>query len=169
MEFDFSTQVGTGISKLAPHLSPEVQDLITKMLIYNPDNRITASQTLKHAWFKELREQDRQSRATHGISTVRPPKFTDSISAYSKYSDGDKKKVGVHDLKSGPFLEGKGFSSDSGDDKGLPSIKNHPSDFSGKKGLKGSLAKKPIQYNTYKNKKKPVDQYMMSPYSKRLL
>jgi serine/threonine protein kinase len=28
------------------------------MLIYNPDNRMTASQALKHAWFKELRDQE---------------------------------------------------------------------------------------------------------------
>jgi serine/threonine protein kinase len=29
-----------------------------KMLIYNPDERHTASQILKHQFFKELREQD---------------------------------------------------------------------------------------------------------------
>jgi len=43
MEFNFPKVDGTGIIKLIPHASPEVQDLICKMLIYNPDNRITAS------------------------------------------------------------------------------------------------------------------------------
>ena len=44
MEFNFPTITeGTGIPKLVPHLSAEVIDLIQKMLIYNPDNRITAS------------------------------------------------------------------------------------------------------------------------------
>jgi renal tumor antigen len=44
MEFDFpQVAEGTGIPKLIPHVSLEVQDLIVKMLIYNPDNRITAS------------------------------------------------------------------------------------------------------------------------------
>ena len=60
MEFDFPTVAeGTGIPKLIPHVSQDAQDLIIKMLIYNPDNRITASQCLKHPWFKELREQEK--------------------------------------------------------------------------------------------------------------
>ena len=43
MEFDFPTVEGTGLVNLIPQASPEVQDLIVKLLIYNPDNRITAS------------------------------------------------------------------------------------------------------------------------------
>ena len=58
MEFNFPAVEGTGIEKLIPHASKEAQDLIVKLLVYNPDNRITASQTLKHPWFKELREQE---------------------------------------------------------------------------------------------------------------
>jgi serine/threonine protein kinase len=58
MEFNFPNVDGTGIIKLIPHASPDVQDLIVKLLVYNPDNRITASQALKHNWFKELREQE---------------------------------------------------------------------------------------------------------------
>jgi len=58
MEFNFPTVEGTGIGKLIPQASPEVVDLISKLLIYNPDNRITASLVLKHPWFKELREQE---------------------------------------------------------------------------------------------------------------
>jgi renal tumor antigen len=56
MEFNFPVVEGTGIIKLIPHASPECQDLIQKLLVYNPDNRITASQALKHPWYKELRE-----------------------------------------------------------------------------------------------------------------
>jgi serine/threonine protein kinase len=43
MEFNFPVVEGTGIIKLIPHASPDVQDLIQKLLVYNPDNRITAS------------------------------------------------------------------------------------------------------------------------------
>jgi serine/threonine protein kinase len=57
MEFDFPPTVGTGINKLLPNGSDEVKDLITKMLVYNPDNRITASKALKHPWFREIKEQ----------------------------------------------------------------------------------------------------------------
>ena len=58
MEFDFPRAEGTGISKLITHASPDVQDLIVKLLVYNPDNRITASQALKHPWFREIKEQE---------------------------------------------------------------------------------------------------------------
>lgn len=58
MEFNFPNVEGTGIPKLIPHASPEVQDLIVQLLIYNPDHRITASQALKHAWFKEMKDQE---------------------------------------------------------------------------------------------------------------
>jgi renal tumor antigen len=44
MEFNFPyVAEGTGIAKLIPHVSPEATDLIVKLLVYNPDNRITAS------------------------------------------------------------------------------------------------------------------------------
>ena len=57
MEFNFPTVAeGTGIPKLIPHVSPEAVDLIQKLLIYTPDSRITASQAIKHPWFKELRD-----------------------------------------------------------------------------------------------------------------
>jgi hypothetical protein len=32
-----------GIAKLIPHVSADAQDVIMKMLIYNPDERYTAS------------------------------------------------------------------------------------------------------------------------------
>jgi len=43
MELNFTPNEGTGFMKLIPHASEEVKDLIVKLLIYNPDNRITAS------------------------------------------------------------------------------------------------------------------------------
>lgn len=83
MEFNFPTVEGTGIAKLIPQSSPEAQDLIIKMLTYNPDNRINASTALKHPWFKELREQEfmmkQQYAGSHTQSSVRA-NFADSLS-----------------------------------------------------------------------------------------
>ena len=76
MEFNFPQVQGTGLTKLIPHASFEVQDLITKLLIYNPDNRITASSTLKHPWFRDLREQEYMLNKQYGSLTqpsVRAP------------------------------------------------------------------------------------------------
>jgi renal tumor antigen len=59
MEFDFPKVEGTGIAKLIPNVSPECREIITKMLIYNSDHRMSAGQALKLPYFKELREVDK--------------------------------------------------------------------------------------------------------------
>lgn len=58
MKLDFPPKKFVGISKLIPHVSAEAQDIILKMLIYNADDRLTASQCLKHPYFKDLRDQE---------------------------------------------------------------------------------------------------------------
>jgi hypothetical protein len=42
MEFNFPKKEGTGVAKLIPNASPEVSDIIVKLLVYNADNRMTA-------------------------------------------------------------------------------------------------------------------------------
>jgi renal tumor antigen len=42
MEFNFPKKEGTGIAKLIPHVQADIQDVITKLLIYNSDNRMSA-------------------------------------------------------------------------------------------------------------------------------
>lgn len=51
----WGVQEGTGIMKLIPHLSPEGQDLLQKLLMYNPEDRISAKQALRHPFFREIR------------------------------------------------------------------------------------------------------------------
>ena len=58
MKLEFTAKKYVGIQKLIPHASADAQDIILKMLIYNSDDRYTASQCLKHPFFKELRDQD---------------------------------------------------------------------------------------------------------------
>ena len=43
MELNFAPKKFVGISKLIPHVSQEAQDVIMKMVIYNADDRYTAS------------------------------------------------------------------------------------------------------------------------------
>lgn len=43
MEFNFQPKKFVGISKLVPHVSADAQDVIMKMVIYNSDDRFTAS------------------------------------------------------------------------------------------------------------------------------
>jgi len=43
MKLEFEPKKFVGISKLIPHVSPEAQDVILKMLTYNADDRLTAT------------------------------------------------------------------------------------------------------------------------------
>lgn len=58
MEFNFPRKEASGIANLIPHVSADAVDLISKLLVYNQEHRISAGQALKHAYFKELREAD---------------------------------------------------------------------------------------------------------------
>ena len=58
MEINFPLKKHKGFKHLIPHVSVEGQELISKMLIYDKDERWTASQLLKHAYFRELHEFD---------------------------------------------------------------------------------------------------------------
>jgi serine/threonine protein kinase len=50
-------------------------ELLTKLLAYNPDDRLSARQALRHIYFKELREKDKLQQAFHNANcshSVRP-------------------------------------------------------------------------------------------------
>ena len=55
MEFDFPEKKGTGLAKLIPQY-PEACDVISKLLNYNHNNRLSATHALKHAYYKECRD-----------------------------------------------------------------------------------------------------------------
>jgi serine/threonine protein kinase len=59
MEFNFAEKVGTGIAKLIPHAGETCIDLIQKLLAYDPENRLSARQALRHPYFSELRQADK--------------------------------------------------------------------------------------------------------------
>ena len=60
MDFNFPQKEGTGIIQLIPHVTKECQQLIIKLLSYNPDERPTAKQALNNPYFHDLREQDKK-------------------------------------------------------------------------------------------------------------
>jgi renal tumor antigen len=57
MEIKFAAKTGTGIDSLIPHASENCRELIKQLLIYEEEARITASQALKHPFFREFREE----------------------------------------------------------------------------------------------------------------
>lgn len=55
IDFNFPPKQGRGIEKMLPHCGKQPVELIYKMCEYDPDERITAKQALRHPYFKELR------------------------------------------------------------------------------------------------------------------
>ncbi len=56
MDFNFPSQEGSGIVRLLPHGSPELVALLSLLLNYNPDDRLSARQALKHQYFAAFRD-----------------------------------------------------------------------------------------------------------------
>ncbi|PNH05738.1 MAPK/MAK/MRK overlapping kinase [Tetrabaena socialis] len=63
MDFNFPPKEGSGVPKLIPHVNPECVDLIVKLLSYNPDERLSARQALRHPYFRDLREAEKRQKA----------------------------------------------------------------------------------------------------------
>ena len=63
MDFNFAPKSGSGIEKLIPHCDSECVDLITKLLAYDPDDRLSARQALRHPYFREIREAEKRRHA----------------------------------------------------------------------------------------------------------
>jgi renal tumor antigen len=54
MEINFPAKHGTGIDRLMPGIPKDCVELIKSMLIYDPEERTTASAAIRHEYFKEL-------------------------------------------------------------------------------------------------------------------
>ena len=55
IDFNFPHKEGTPMTKLIPHCSPDCIDIIVRLLAYDPDDRLSARQAVKHSYFKDLR------------------------------------------------------------------------------------------------------------------
>jgi len=54
LDFNYPSLKPTGIAKLIPHAPPDAVDLMQKLLAYDPDDRISAKEALRHNWFADL-------------------------------------------------------------------------------------------------------------------
>ena len=71
MDFNFTHKRGIGINKYLSHVSSECQDIISKMLAYVPEDRISSKQALNHPFFKELVEQDTKIQAKQSLNNFK--------------------------------------------------------------------------------------------------
>lgn len=68
IKYHFQPKIGIGINKFLTHTSVECQDIIGKLLTYNPEERFTAKQALNHPYFKDLKKQDDKLLKTSTLS-----------------------------------------------------------------------------------------------------
>ncbi|KAJ3291687.1 hypothetical protein HK104_005877, partial [Borealophlyctis nickersoniae] len=54
LKYNFPYKEGTGIRPLIPHASAECVDLINQLLAYDPDERITSREALRHPFFRDV-------------------------------------------------------------------------------------------------------------------
>jgi renal tumor antigen len=65
---DFPACEGSGLAQLLGHVHPDCADLIARLLAYNPDDRLSARQALRHPYFRSLRNAERH--ACSGVSVL---------------------------------------------------------------------------------------------------
>lgn len=126
MDFDFPQKQGTGITKLLPHASPDALDLMQKLLIYNPDDRISAKQALRHPYFKEIRELDKRLRKANKL----PKEVGAGDDDDDRLSDTHASHDDGADAKLPPLQKGSGQTTTlpaiggakHGDGKALPKL-----------------------------------------------
>lgn len=92
MEFNFPKKIGTGIKNLIPHASPECVDLIDQLLKYNPEERISSSDALKHIYFREFWDNDYQKELS---TSIQYKFYISSVGKYSNVSFVGNKRQGI--------------------------------------------------------------------------
>lgn len=93
MNFNFPPKEGTGIDRLIPNAPPDCVELIKKLLAYNPDERLSARQALRHPYFRELREGEKRIKHGHPMyPSIKPSTDTQPDEAAKKQTENDKPK-----------------------------------------------------------------------------
>ncbi|XP_066915513.1 MAPK/MAK/MRK overlapping kinase-like [Clytia hemisphaerica] len=62
MDFNFPPCRGSGLSKVLSHLTKDTLSMVESLCIYDPDERPSAKQVLRHQYFKQLRDMDKRER-----------------------------------------------------------------------------------------------------------
>lgn len=74
--------------------------MLEKLLIYDPDNRITASQALKHPYFKDLRETETRYTFSTTQPLMYPQQNSDKDDKSTKMANNNPKPKKLNKLPS---------------------------------------------------------------------
>ena len=142
MEINFTQKKGIGLTKFLPNACPhDLKDLLTKLLAYDPTERITAEDALKHQYFAEYSSHI-DNMNTLNNRDFRSTFFTMKQSqVYSKEkseeADGDSVKVTANLIQTKKVLSkhknyGSKHNLQKNDEEAgvFPKIQNTNSNFS---------------------------------------
>lgn len=95
MRYTFKQRQGTGLRKYLPHVSDECISLLEQLLQYDPEERYTAKQALKHPWLADLRAEDRANKKAAKSGATAAPGVSASAPGAAPEPKGSSSKPGV--------------------------------------------------------------------------
>ncbi|XP_064622097.1 MAPK/MAK/MRK overlapping kinase-like isoform X2 [Lineus longissimus] len=96
MNFNFPPKKGSGIERLLPHASKEAIDLIYKLCTYDPDERLTSKQSVRHPYFKELRDAEKR-QAAQQKAQQRPDDVIEKVDSTLQVTENAKSEPNSQD------------------------------------------------------------------------
>jgi len=148
MDFNFPPKEGSGIARLIPHVSHDCQDLILRLLAYNPEERLSARQALKSAYLRDLREAEKQE--SQQDRSARNPEDTegrqDEMSDRNEKLEERESALPSINKKGDTMEKGPEEAGDDGDK--LPPIANNPAGAKPKQPLPKPKMYKSQQFKT---------------------
>ena len=92
MKFNFKPKPGSGIARMLPHASAKCIALVNALVTYDPDQRLSARQALRHPYFKDLRALEKRARTGVPHAYTRRGGKTKKSSTGAKGSVAEKEK-----------------------------------------------------------------------------
>ncbi|TPX60871.1 hypothetical protein SpCBS45565_g07395 [Spizellomyces sp. 'palustris'] len=105
LKYNFPQKEGTGIRPLIPHISQDCVDLINALLAYNPEERITSREALKHAYFRDLQPEMERSKSSRSAAALRSAKTITSLPQQGSLPSVPIKKKSINELDAAPVKE----------------------------------------------------------------
>ena len=94
LDFNYPSLKPTGIAKLIPHAPPDAVDLMQKLLAYDPDDRISAKDALRHSWFADLvKTEQNLKRRNRGANSRTKMNSSPDVSSKSDSKSGRSSKA----------------------------------------------------------------------------
>lgn len=106
LDFNFPYKRGSGLAKMIPFGTPECRELLLQLLIYDPDDRMSARQAIRHPFFREMSSpspaRDTEKKTSHPASQSSKEPTTTKV---KQESETERKKRKIHRARPSYFAE----------------------------------------------------------------